>query len=105
MYHMRIISKKRLRAFWEIHPDAEASLLSWFKVAAQADWNSIQDVRRQFPSADGVMVASGRTVTVFNIRGNHCRLIVDILYPLHLIYVCEVMTHAQYDDDRWKARL
>ncbi len=102
MYHVRIISKKRLREFWADHPDAELALRSWFKIASQADWANIQDVRKQFPTADGVVMASGRVITVFNIRGNHYRLMVDILFKQHLIYVCEVMTHARYSTNRWK---
>jgi hypothetical protein len=32
-----------------------------------ADWQSIDDVRRTFPHADAATVASGATVTIFNI--------------------------------------
>ncbi len=105
MYHMRVISKKRLREFWEDHADAELPLTEWYKTARKADWSSINDVRDLFPHADGVEVESGRVVTVFNVKGNAYRLVVDILYDLHLIYVCEVMTHAEYNKEKWKGHL
>jgi mRNA-degrading endonuclease HigB of HigAB toxin-antitoxin module len=67
------------------------------------------DVRRTFPTADGVAVAAagGLTlvVTVFNIRGNKYRLITAINYPDAVVTVLFFLTHAQYDSDRWKGQL
>jgi mRNA interferase HigB len=101
----RVISIKRLREFWLRHPDAEAPLRDWYRTALKANWHHLQDVRRDYPHADGVVVASGRTVTVHNICGNKYRLIVDILYRVQVIYVCAVLTHADYNKDRWKDQL
>ena len=66
------------------------------------EWRNLRDVRADYPSADGVKVTSGRTVIIFNIGGNKYRLIVDILYPVQVIYVCMVLTHAEYSKGRWK---
>jgi mRNA interferase HigB len=41
-------------------------------------------------------------VVVFDIKGNYYRLIAAIHYNTKLVYVLEVMTHAQYDKDEWK---
>jgi hypothetical protein len=38
VHEMRVISKRRLREFWEKHPDARGPLEAWFKVAEKADW-------------------------------------------------------------------
>ena len=38
-------------------------------------WTCIEDVRNVYPSADAVKVKSGRTLYVFNIRGNRYRFI------------------------------
>lgn len=62
-------------------------------------------MRADYPHADAVSVASGRTVTGFNVGGNKYRLIVDILYPVEVIYVCTVLTHADYSNGRWKDQL
>lgn len=101
----RVISVKRLREFWHQHPDAEIPLKTWRRVALKATWRSLQDVRADYPHADAVKVASGRTVTVFNMGGNKFRLIVDILYAVEVIYVCTVLTHAEYSKGRWKDQL
>ena len=39
---------------------------------------------------------------VFNIGGNKYRLIARILYPSQKVFVLKVMTHAEYDEDKWK---
>ena len=99
---MRVISLKRLHAFWEQHGDAEKPLRSWFKTARKAHWRSLQDVRRTYPQADGVMTPGGETLTVFNICGNKYRLIARVRYDYALINVRAILTHAQYDRGKWK---
>jgi mRNA interferase HigB len=52
-----------------------------------------------------VTVSSGRSVTVFNIRGNDYRLVAAIHYNTQRVYALRVLTHAEYDRDRWKDQL
>jgi len=40
--------------------------------------------------------------TVFNIKGNKYRLITEINYRVRRIYILHVLTHAQYDQEKWK---
>ena len=101
----RVISVKRLREFWRRHPDAEYSLRDWYRTASKATWRHLSEVRADYSHADAVVVASGRPVTVFNICGNKYRLIVDILYKVQVIYVCTVLTHAEYSKNRWQDQL
>jgi mRNA interferase HigB len=96
----RVISIKRLRAFWEQHADAEIQLRDWYRIASKASWRHIQDVRVDFPHADSVVVRSGRPITVFNICGNKYRLVADVLYKVQIIYVCTVLTHAEYSKEQ-----
>lgn len=102
---MRVISKARLREFWERYPDSQEPLLAWWKVALAADWNSIQDVRQTYPHADAVTLPCELVVTVFNIRGNNYRLITRIIYEYRRIYVKRVLTHREYDRPNWKVQL
>ncbi len=102
---MRIISRRRLREFWEQHPDAEVPLTAWHKLVEEADWANFAQLRRVFPHADQVSVKSGNTVTVFNIRGNKYRLVCSVVYPKHLVFTLMVMTHADYDREKWKDQL
>lgn len=94
---MHIISMRRLREFWEVHPKAAAPLRAWFTHVEQAHWGNFVEVRRDFPNADLV----GR-LTVFNISGNKFRLIVRIEYEKQRVYIRAVLTHTEYDSARWK---
>ena len=95
---MRIITRKRLREFARRYPDAAEPLQKWYRLFREAEWHNLQDVRRVFPHADAVTVASGNTVTVFNICGNKYRLVVWINYEFFTIYVRFVGTHKEYDE-------
>ena len=90
---MRIIAKKTLREFWEQHPDAEAPLLAWYREVEQEKWDTPAKVKEKYSSASFV----GGNRVVFNIRGNHYRLVVMINYPAHIVYVRFIGTHAEYD--------
>src|SRR5260370_30482516 len=102
---MRIISGKRLREFAQRHSDAALALEKWRRVFREARWRTIQDVRRVCPHADAVTVASGNTVTVFNICGNKYRLIAAIHYNRKRVYVLGLLRHGEYSKGFWKKRL
>jgi mRNA interferase HigB len=94
---MWVISRARLRDFWERHADAETRLRAWYQVVEAASWDGFGDLRRTFPSADQV----GR-LTVFNIGGNAYRLVARVEYEKHRVYIRRVMTHQEYDASDWK---
>jgi mRNA interferase HigB len=41
-------------------------------------------------------------LTVFNIAGNKYRLIARVEYELQRVYVRKVLTHDEYNKDKWK---
>jgi mRNA interferase HigB len=90
---MRIISKPRLRAFWETHPDAKVPLSTWYRAVEHADWTKPQDVRDTYRDADPV----GGEFVVFNICQNAYRLVVCVDYKQHIVYIYDVLTHRDYD--------
>lgn len=100
---MRVISKARLKQFWETPDcrDAEGPLRAWYghvnsKTVA---WQSWGDVKTEFSTASPV----GNCV-VFNIGGNKYRLITRILYPSQKVFILKVMPHKEkeYDEGKWK---
>jgi mRNA interferase HigB len=95
---MHIISRKRLVQFAEIHPNSETALDTWYRAAKTADWQNFVELRESYPAADLVGI-----YTVFNIKGNHYRLIVEINYRSGTIFVRDILTHAEYDKERWKS--
>lgn len=102
---MRIITERRLREYARRYPTARTPLTAWVRVVRRGGWQSIQELRRVFPTADAVAVRSERIVTVFNISGNTYRLIVSIHYNTQLVFILRFLTHAEYDKNVWKASL
>ena len=90
---MRIIAKATLRAFWIRHPDAEESLLAWYREAQKADWDRPEKIKEKYRSASFV----GENRVVFNIKGNTYRIVVKIKYEKQLVFVRFVGTHTDYD--------
>lgn len=94
---MHIISRKKLKEAATRHRDVEAPLDVWFRIAKRASWRSLADVRQTFAAADAV-----DKWTVFNIKGNTYRLITEINYRYQRLYIRHVLTHAEYDQEKWK---
>ncbi len=97
---MRVISKARLRQFWETRgrEDAEGPLRAWYSHinSKTVAWQSWANVKADFSSASIV-----GSCVVFNIGGNKYRLVVRILYVNQKVYVLKVMTHEEYDEEAW----
>jgi mRNA interferase HigB len=93
-----VISRKALKDAAARYRDLDAPLDTWYRIAKRAQWKSLTDVRRTYSHADSV----GK-YTVFNIKGNEYRLIVTINYRTSRICIRHVLTHAEYDKDRWKS--
>jgi mRNA interferase HigB len=94
---LHVISRKRLLEASQIHGNLAEPLDLWYRIAKHAGWKSLDDLRQTFPSADRV----GKH-TVFNIKGNSYRLIVEINYITGRVYIRHVLTHAEYDKGGWK---
>ena len=94
---MRIITRKRLLAFSQKHPDCKSGLETWYRIIKHSKLNKFTEMRKVFPSADQV----GK-FTVFNIGGNKARLIVAVHYNTQRVYIRYVLTHTEYDRNKWK---
>ncbi|MGN0234968.1 MAG: type II toxin-antitoxin system HigB family toxin [Paludibacteraceae bacterium] len=92
---MRIVSHRTLKEFYETsgHEDAKVSLERWYEIAESAEWHGLNDIRKDFPSADYV----GNQHYVFNIKGNNYRLVVVVKFVMGYVYIRWVGTHAEYD--------
>ncbi len=90
---MRVIAKSALRSFWEKHKDAENTLKGWYEEAARATWKTPSDIKAAYATAS--FLSHNRVV--FNIRGNHYRLVVHVRYDIERVYIRFVGTHADYD--------
>jgi mRNA interferase HigB len=96
---MRVISKARLREFWESFKETENPLKAWYTHVSNrtVQWQSWGDEKAEFGTASHV----GNCV-VFNIGGNKYRLVARIYYASQKVFILKVMTHNQYDQNKWK---
>lgn len=101
---MHVISKSRFREFWERHSLAEKPLKNLYKLLVKANWSSFAEVKGTFPSADQLHIRQN-VVTIFNVGGNKYRVIAVVLYHYQRVYIRHVLTHEEYNMDRWKEYL
>lgn len=90
---MRVIKRKALQDFWEKHPLSEQPLTAWYAEAIHSEWNTPNDIKAKYGSAD--ILPDNRVV--FNIGGNKYRLIAKIAYKAQLVYIRFVGTHSEYE--------
>ncbi len=90
---MNVISKKTLVLFYEKHADSRVALEAWYAEARKAQWQTPDDIKREYASAS--FLQDNRVV--FNIKGNDYRLIVHIDYKRRIVRVKFVGTHSEYD--------
>lgn len=95
---MHVISRKVLRQFWQEYPDSETALIRWLKIIESVSFQSFEELRSVFPHAD--LVAN---LIVFNIGGNKYRLLASIHFNRQKVYIRYILTHSEYDKDRWKS--
>jgi mRNA interferase HigB len=62
----------------------------------RAEWRNLNEVRKDYPTADYV-----GNVLIFNVLGGNYRLIVRVTYSWQRIYVKSIMTHGEYNRKEW----
>lgn len=90
----RIFAKSTLREYWNLHPDTEQYLKTWYDTACNAGWKSPADVKQTYASAS--ILKDSRVV--FNIKGNSHRLVVKFNFEKQWAFIRFIGTHRQYDD-------
>ena len=90
---MVVISYGTLRDFFDIHADAKDGLNNWYRLVSQADWANFHEVKAMLNTVDAV----GNDRFVFDIRGNHYRIVAMIFFDIRTVYIRFVGTHKEYD--------
>jgi mRNA interferase HigB len=90
---MHIISFRKLREFFEKDPNSKVALQDWHKRASKADWDNFSDIKKTFNSVDSI----GNSRFVFNVKGNHYRIVALLMFQIKRVYIRWVGTHKDYD--------
>lgn len=90
---MRIFTEKAIRQFSEEHPESKVALQVWVCVVKSSRWTCFADIKKDFNAVDAV----GNQHYVFNIMGNHFRIVVVIKFTVGFVYIRFIGTHKEYD--------
>ena len=90
---MRIISLKLLREFWETHPECKQSLTDWYNLLKKNNFHNLMELQQTFSDVEAI----GKQRYVFNIKGNHYRIVCVIQFGHQTVYIRKVLTHSEYD--------
>ena len=94
---MHIITRKKITDFAAKYPECSTALNGWYRIVKHTEIKNFAELRSIFPKADQV----GK-LTVFNIGGNKARLIAAIHYNRQKLFIRAVLTHKEYDKNKWK---
>jgi mRNA interferase HigB len=90
---MKVLGRDKLVEFYTKHANVKSALEAWLSEAESVEWSTSQDIKNRYRSAD--FLADNRVI--FNIKGNHYRLVVKVKYQNGIAVVEWVGTHSQYD--------
>jgi len=89
---MNVLGREKLTGFGKSHANAKKALDAWYYEAKDSEWKTSQDIKNRYGSAD--FLSDNRVI--FNIKGNHYRLVVKVRYQNNLVVIEWVGTHAEY---------
>lgn len=90
---MRVISFRKLKEYFAKETNSMVALKDWYKRTKKAEWDNFIELKNTFNSADYI----GNDRYVFNVKGNHYRIIAIIRFPLKLVLIRWVGKHKDYD--------
>ena len=94
---MHVISQKRIREAVARFLQHESALLSWHRLMKTSTFENYAALRNAFSGVDKV----GK-VFVFNVAGNHLQIIAAVHFNRGKVYIREILTHEEYDEQSWK---
>jgi len=89
---LEIIGLIKLDEFKQKHTQVKKAVEAWVTEVQNANWQTPQDIKNRYRSADFL---SGNRV-IFDIKGNAFRLVTRVQFPLQIVMVLWIGTHAAY---------
>lgn len=88
-----IITRKTLLEYCDAYPQARTAILEWYHECYSKEFKNFNELKKTFGSASII----GYNRIVFNIMGNHFRLITRFVFEYKVIQIKWFGTHAEYD--------
>ena len=89
---MRIVGRDKLDEFAGDHADARSWIENWIAATEAARWLTPQSIKDSYASASFLP----DRVVIFNVKGNHYRIEVQVGYNAGLVVVKWIGTHNEY---------
>jgi len=90
---MKVLGINKLEQFYKRHSNSKSALIAWHRDIRDAKWESPQDIKNRYGSAD--FLSNNRVI--FNIKGNNYRLAIQVRYQNGIAVILWIGTHAEYD--------
>ena len=89
---MRLIARRTVREFYDLHPDAQSGLVRWVSAIEGAEWATMAEAAEAFSKAKSV----GGSRIRYDI-GQGYRLVAAFNFGAQVCFVKFIGTHAEYD--------
>ena len=94
---IRLVKKKTIAKYQNANASSRNSLDQWIDKLKNANWDTINDIKETYGTADQIGKSSNRVI--FNIGGNNYRMICKYYFGenyVHL-FINWIGTHSEYD--------
>lgn len=95
---VKVIGRETIEKFKKKHSTSRTALDRWVKIMEGANFKTPKDVKDLF----GVNVDFVGNQAVFDVGGNKIRAITKLQYGIQLVLVTHVLTHEEYDKNKWR---
>jgi mRNA interferase HigB len=95
-YALVVRGHRTIELFSRKHANVRKSLARFVKIAEQAQWKHLPDVKNTFP-ATGYVAASG--TLIFDVGGNNYRITARVDFEQQTMWIDSIQTHAEHDKE------
>ena len=94
---MIVFGVEHIEAFIKRHHQAQKPLQTWLAIVKAERFRSPVDLKLKIPHVGYV-----KPYTVFDIKGNHIRVIAIVIYGAGTMSIKHVLTHDEYTKGKWR---
>ena len=98
---MKSMTKSSLTKCWRAYSTAKSSLGVWEEQIKSLNCSTYQELLEARKDADYIRNGNFSHLTIFNIKGDDFRLVVDINFATQRVFLKWFGTHAEYDKVDW----
>jgi mRNA interferase HigB len=91
---VKVYGESAVTEFADKHAAARKPLKRFLEIARAAEWAHFPAVKRTFRATD---YAPNTGTLIFDIGGNKYRLIARVDFEEAILFIQDIMTHAEYD--------